>query len=515
MTEAGEYAFLDVREHGQYGEGHPFFCVNAPYSVIETHIPLLVPRLETFCILMDDGDGVADLAYSRMLAIGYTNLAVLEGGAPEWANSGYTLFKGVNVLSKSFGELVEHLCETPSISAEELHNMQQSGSSILVLDGRSQKEFHKMSLPGALSCPNAELAYRLPELLSDQSTPVIINCAGRTRSIIGAQSLRNLDLQNPVLALRNGTQGWRLAGFELRHGESPIPQPILGEQSEQLAADRATTLIERFGLKKITPAELQAMRRNTGRTTYLFDVRTEEEYLKAHWPGARHGPGGQLVQATDEFVGTRHAQIVLSDDVGLRAAGTAIWLAGMGHDVFVLDADAREGEASGSEARPPVVLTSDITLDDSAKMVSQGAQFFDASRGMDYRKAHVSGAKWVTRARLTRNEALYSPIVVIGQSAELIAGVMQRLTELGAESVSGCFSTPKQWRAAGYEIVETPYIPTEEECIDFLFFVHDRHDDNLEAARQYLAWELNLLDQLDEQERSVLNPLVVPELETM
>lgn len=37
-------------------------------------------------------------------------------------------------------------------------------------------------------------------------------------------------------------------------------------------------------------------------------------------------------------------------------------------------------------------------------------------------------------------------------------------------------------------------------CIDFLFFVHDRHDGNKEAARRYLAWETNLIGQLDEQE---------------
>jgi len=205
-----EYAFLDVREHGQYGEGHPFFCVNAPYSVIETCVPVLVPRRDVLCILMDDGDGVADRVHARMTQMGYSNLRVLDGGAPGWAAAGYTLFKGVNVLSKSFGELVEHANETPSISAEELRGMQAAGGPLVVLDGRSPKEFHKMSLPGAHSCPNAELAYRLPELVPDDSTPVVINCAGRTRSIIGAQSLRNLGLKNPVFALRNGTQGWRL-----------------------------------------------------------------------------------------------------------------------------------------------------------------------------------------------------------------------------------------------------------------------------------------------------------------
>jgi len=440
---------------------------------------------------------------------------VLDGGAPGWSAAGYTLFKGVNVPSKSFGELVEHANETPSISAEDLREMQAEGGPLVVLDGRSPKEFHKMSLPGAHSCPNAELAYRLPEFVPDDSTPVVINCAGRTRSIIGAQSLRNLGLKNPVFALRNGTQGWRLAGLDLCHGEVPQPQPALGADAEALAAARAKTLIRRFNLTTLSLADFDAMCRDATRTTSLFDVRTAEEYLSAHWRGAHHAPGGQLVQATDEFFGTRNARIVLSDDVGLRAAGTAVWLMGMGHEVYILEADARMGSETGPEPRPTVSLPQQIALTDVAQAVAQGARLYDASRGMSYREAHIEGATWVTRARLSATDAGSTPIVVIGQSADLVFGVMQRLNELGATEVSGCVSTPEHWRAAGYNVVSTPYIPEEAACIDFLFFVHDRHNDNLESARQYLAWELNLLGQLDAQERATLNPLMATEPEVV
>ncbi|MNT95345.1 hypothetical protein D3C72_2372060 [compost metagenome] len=43
-------------------------------------------------------------------------------------------------------------------------------------------------------------------------------------------------------------------------------------------------------------------------------------------------------------------------------------------------------------------------------------------------------------------------------------------------------------------------MPSDEACIDYLFFVHDRHDGNKAAARQYLAWETNLVKQIDERE---------------
>lgn len=503
LSATGEIAFLDIREHGQYGEGHPFFCVNLPYSVIETRAPVLVPRKATTCVLMDDGDGVGLLAAGRLETIGYTDVQVLEGGAPAWVAAGYTLFKGVNVPSKTFGELVEHAFDTPSISAEELKAWQEDGTPMVVLDGRSPEEFRKMSLPGAQSCPNAELGYRLPTLVADAQTPIVVNCAGRTRSIIGAQSLRNLGLPNPVYALRNGTQGWRLAGFDLRHGEDPgLPLP-LDAQDEAEARTRAAQLIAASGQSVITPPQLDAWRQDDSRTTYLFDVRTAGEYRAAHWAGARHAAGGQLVQATDEYLATRRARIVLSDDLGLRAVTTAIWLRGMGHEVHLLDADARQGTETGQPADPAPELSPRVPLTALA-----GARLLDASRGLDYRAGHVEGARWVTRARLTEADA-QGRIVVLGRSAALIAGVTQRLQELGAEDVVAAEGGPADWAEAGLTIVETPDTPVQNDCIDYLFFVHDRHDGNLEAARQYLSWEMGLLEQLDEQERAVLNPLTL------
>ena len=51
--------------------------------------------------------------------------------------------------------------------------------------------------------------------------------------------------------------------------------------------------------------------REAGRTTYLFDVRTAEEFAADGLAGSRHAPGGQLVQATDQWVGVRGARILL------------------------------------------------------------------------------------------------------------------------------------------------------------------------------------------------------------
>jgi rhodanese-related sulfurtransferase len=86
---------------------------------------------------------------------------------------------------------------------------------MVVLDARRFDEFNTMCIPGGTSVPGAELVLRVRELAPDPRTQVIVNCAGRTRSIIGTQSLVNAGIPNPVAALRNGTIGWTLAGLGL------------------------------------------------------------------------------------------------------------------------------------------------------------------------------------------------------------------------------------------------------------------------------------------------------------
>jgi rhodanese-related sulfurtransferase len=505
LTDGREIAFLDVREHGQYGEGHPFFSVPMPYSLLESRAAELLPCRVTRIVLMDDGDGVADKAAARLGQLGYENLAILEGGAPGWAAAGYTLYKGVNVPSKTFGELLEHACDTPRLTAEALQSMRERESGIVVLDGRTPAEFEKMSLPGAGSCPNAELGYRLRSLVPDDATTIVINCAGRTRSILGAEGLRLLDVRNPVFALENGTQGWRLAGFDLAHGVSP--GTLVPPKNDDLDALRslADSLIGRHGLELVSARTVDDWLADAGRTTYLLDVRTNEEFAESHWPGARHAPGGQLVQATDEYVAVRNARIVLTDDIHLRAATTAIRLGEMGHDVYILDADA----AAGGEHAASTGDQGDSPVDRATALRKGGGDadvILDASRSMDFRDAHIDGARWVSRPALDSLDIdRDAKVLVTGRNADLVEGVRVDLAAMGFSRLRACPGDPETWTDAGFDIVSTPDDPPDDSCIDYLFFVHDRHAGNLDAARRYLEWETGLIDQLDEQERSVFS----------
>ncbi|HVH79904.1 MAG TPA: rhodanese-like domain-containing protein, partial [Stellaceae bacterium] len=260
LKDGDEMALFDVREEGVFSEeGHPFFANSLPLSRLELMIRPLVPRFGTRIVLCDGGDGadggLAERAAAKLRAIGYSDVTVMAGGTKAWAAAGFELFTGVNVPSKAFGELVEHRCGTPHIAATELKRRLDAGEDVLIVDSRPMAEFRNMSIPGAFDCPGAELVYRMPDKVRSPDTLVVVNCAGRTRSIIGAQSLRNAGLKNPVVALENGTMGWELAGFTPNRGRDDALPPPSAEgltAAQKLADDVA----RRFEIARIDAAAL-------------------------------------------------------------------------------------------------------------------------------------------------------------------------------------------------------------------------------------------------------------------
>ena len=505
LTDGAEIAFLDVREFGQYGEGHPFFAVNLPYSRLEIEAPPRLPRKGTRILLLDGGDGLAERAAGRFHALGYGCVSTVAGGAPAWAAAGYTLFEGVNLPSKAFGEVLEGDLSIPSLTPHELKARLDRGENMVVLDGRPAEEFKKMNIPGARSCPNAELGHRLGALAPDPETTVIVNCAGRTRSIIGAQSLRFLGVPNSVHALENGTMGWSLAGYDLAHGSEPLPLPEIGPESAASSRQRGQALIARYAIPKVDGAQLADWRRDETRTLYLFDVRTEEEFLTGHVAGMAHAPGGQLVQATDHWIAVRGARIVLGDDTGLRAAITALWLRAMGHDAYVLDVDAA---AAGSCPEPePVSGLPVVEPEELTQALSGGGALLDLRSSRKFLAARIEVACWTIRPRLAQLGLEAGTDVVLAADEAGVADLAAMdLKDLGMARISRLGGGPEAWRGAGLDLMSDPGALTEEERIDQLFFVHGRHDGDLEAARRYLEWETALLARLDAQEKSILNP---------
>jgi rhodanese-related sulfurtransferase len=519
LHDGAEIALLDVREHGQYGEAHLFYGIPLPFSRLELDAPRLVPRRGVRVVVYDEGaaadggaggaedaagndDDVAQRAAARLAALGYTDVHVLQGGARGWKAAGYVLFAGVNLPSKTFGELAEEVYHTPRVSADQLAEMLARDARVVVLDGRPVSEFHKMNIPGATCCPNGELAYRVRRLVPDATTPIVINCAGRTRSIIGAQTLINLGVLNPVYALENGTQGWYLNDHVLEHGGTRRYADDSGNTDMRPAAQ---ALAARFDVPTVSAQTVRQWAADPGRTLFLCDVRTPEEFAAGSLPGAQHTPGGQLMQAGDQYFGVRGARLVLLDDDGVRAPTIASWLRQMGHDASVLEGGLSSGLSL--PPAPPPVASPLATIDArtlAARIEKDDVALVDLRGSMAFRAGHIPQARWSIRPRLAadvRSET--RQLVLVADDAALAAWTA------ASERVDAPAPAPllleggmAAWRAAGLPVEATPALPADRDCIDYLFFVHDRHDGNKEAARRYLAWETGLVAQLDAQEKA-------------
>src|SRR6516225_4772054 len=459
LADGQELAIVDLREELIFSQSHLLFARSVPLSRLELKFARLVPRRGTRIVLCDDADGLVERAADILARAGYTNLHALDGGVAAWAKAGFELFSGVNVPSKAFGEFVEHASATPSIDA-------------------------------------AELARRIHDLAPSPQTTVVVNCAGRTRSIIGAQSLINAGVPNKVVALRNGTMGWTLAGFDCDSGKARRAGDVSrdGLAWAKAAADRVA---RRFGVARIDLATVERWRADDARTLYLFDVRDPREYDAAHVAGAVSAPGGQLVQATDQYAGTLGARIVLIDPAEVRAVMTASWLRQMGwRDVSVLAQAGRE------TAPPPAQILGDpppseLRIDCAglaALMACNEATVVDLSASRDYLRAHIPGAWFAIRSRLERALAkvpLQGTLVLTCEDGVLAGRAAAETRALVDRPVRALEGGNAAWLAAGHALTaDDPRMA--DEAVDAWLKPYERPSDRAAAMREYLSWEVDL-----------------------
>ena len=343
-----EIALLDLRHEAAFATGHPLFAANMAVERIALEAEARLPRKDVPIVLYDAGEGLVEKAAERFAALGYSDLRELAGGLEAWRQAGFEIFIDVNSYAKAFGELVEQRRHTPSLSAEELAALIEAKANIRILDVRAPGEYATMTIPGSVSVPGAELVLRAHHVAPDPDTTIVVNCAGRTRSIIGTQSLLNAGIANRVVALRNGTIGWTLANQTLEHGADRRG----GLAAFEGAKEKAREVAYRAGVAHLRASEVAALEADTTRTLYRFDVRTIEEFTAGHIAGFRHYPGGQLVQEIDMAAPVRGARILLTDDKGVRANMTASWLAQMAFEVYVFEG----GYDQALEIGPPPLV---------------------------------------------------------------------------------------------------------------------------------------------------------------
>lgn len=499
---AGELAVLDVREEGVFSRGHLFRACSTPLSTLELSIHRLVPRKTTPIVLCDDDEALAMRAVSVLRGLGYEDLAILRGGIDAWGRAGYEVFTGVNVPSKAFGEFIEHRDGTPSIAADELKRRIDAAEDMVILDSRPMDEYQLMNIPGGLDCPGAELVYRVHEVVHSPSTTVVVNCAGRTRSIIGAQSLINAQLPNTVVALRNGTMGWQLAGFQLEHGNSRMaPVPSAGALARARAA--AVKVAERFGVVRIGRPQLDRFKAEAEqRSLYLLDVRDPLGYQQGTLPGFFNAPGGQLVQATDAYIATRGARVVLMDTDGVRAIMTASWLRQMGlNEVSVLDGiEPGQLRVPGLDSLTlsPEPLPIDVR-ELHGLLSTQVASVIDLGTSIAFRKGHIPGALWAIRSRFEAS----LPVAALGRVVVFVAPDT-RVARLAASDAAKLLPDREMrvltggtdaWRAAGHPL-QTGEAGMLDAPDDVWYRPYERMSGGQDAMREYLSWELELVAQI-------------------
>jgi rhodanese-related sulfurtransferase len=497
----GEIAIVDAREEGSFHERHLLMASCLPLSRLELLAPGLVPRRTAPIVVCDAGEGLGERAAARLIAGGYTDVSVLEGGVAAWEAAGFPVYSGVHVPSKAFAEVVEHEYGTPWINAEELAERQKRTEPMVIFDSRSYEEYHSNSIPGAISVPGAELVYRFNELVSSPATFVVVNCGGRTRSIIGAQSLIDAQVPNRVVSLKDGTMAWHLAGLGVVAGATGRA-PEVSAEGVTAARQRAEAVARRYGVPVIDRAKLAEWRREADRRTlYVMDVRDPAEYRDGHLPGSVMAPGGQLVQETDSWLGVWGARVVLVDDTGVRARMTASWLKRMGWEAAVLDngLDGVELERGMPAPQSEIFALAGpepATLQPS-ELRANPAIVVDLALSRHHRDGHIPGAWFAIRARLAAaldKLPAQGELVLTSEDGTIARYAAAELrTRRPLKVLAGGTAA---WKAAGLPL-ETGMGPLASEPDDVAVSARDRPPAERERyMRDYLAWEVDLVNQI-------------------
>lgn len=451
-----EIALLDVREIMRFGRGHPLRATNLPLSRLELSVADVVPRRTTPVLLMDGGDGRADLAAARLARFGYTDVSIIEGGAPGWDAAGEPLFPEIEVPTKGFGAFARINGKPNFISPNELKAALDSDEDWIVLDSRPKPEYQAGNIPGSIDAPGADVLRWFDDLVPDPQTKVCVNCMSATRGILGGLSLVAAGVPNEVRVLHHGTRGWLLDGHELERGAARFPGPVSPE-AQAAARERADAIARRAGLPRIDRTTLEAWRADETRTTYLFDVRTPDEFEAGHLPGARNAPEGSLIMSPDRYFGTLNARIVLADDDTVRATVTALWLAQMGWgEIAVYSGSLDDGDLSKTTAdnTPPLPQASVITPEELRAALDAGdVTVIDVGHSQEFVEAHIGDAAWCLRPDLADNLPPDGRTVVLtsrdGVLAHYAADDIQRALDRDLQVLGGGVDA---WRAAGLPV---------------------------------------------------------------
>ncbi len=515
LEQGASFGLIDVREHGEYNLAHVAGASSLPRRLLESNVRRLVPWRGAHVVVYDDDGRRAELAARTLERMGYARVDVLKGGINRWASENHPTEWGMNVPSKEFGESIEVRHHVPTIEAHELDARMRRGDKLVVLDTRTVEEYEKFCIPGGCGLPGGELPLRISDVAVPPGATIVVNCAGRTRSIIGARVLQRMGLPN-VVSLKNGTSGWVLAGLGLEQGADRVELPEPSSEGLARAETFARRVADEDGVGLLDVEALRELMARAGdQAVYLIDVRTEAEFTGGHIPGFWNFPGGQAVQRADDVVALRDAQVVFCCDGITRAAVTASWYRQMGFsNVYAVDGGVGAWTGAGlplevgfaksppSGLPKPTGAVSAVSPADLRLMLQatpgSTVLFVDTSRA--FSAGHVAGARWLPRGRLelkidTVVPDRAAPVIVTDESGDQAPLAAATLHELGYADVTYLAGGTAAWRSAGLP-VEQGLSGVMEPPDDVLSSGPERSSADM---IQYLRWEV-LLGRKYEQE---------------
>jgi molybdopterin/thiamine biosynthesis adenylyltransferase/rhodanese-related sulfurtransferase len=113
----------------------------------------------------------------------------------------------------SFRELLaatkQEIREVDTATADELRKQPRA----IVLDVREPDEYEQGAIPGALHIARGNLESQIESKVNDRTTPLIVHCAGGTRSAFAAKTLEALGYTD-VVSVAGGFNKWKDEGRE-------------------------------------------------------------------------------------------------------------------------------------------------------------------------------------------------------------------------------------------------------------------------------------------------------------
>ena len=128
----------------------------------------------------------------------------------------------------------------------------------VVLDVREPDEYEQGALPGALHIPRGHLESQIENRVADHDTPLVVYCAGGTRSAFAADTLSQLGYTN-VVSMVGGFNKWKnedrawaaprtLTPDQRNRYQRHLLLPEVGEEGQQKLLDAKVLLLGAGGL---------------------------------------------------------------------------------------------------------------------------------------------------------------------------------------------------------------------------------------------------------------------------